>query len=223
MHDGMLHGTTAYIVPPTLHHHCLIQHTTIPTTQVALSAPISISRLICEQARSYPNMIEPLMDAVKFFSPLAFDVLTFVLIDELASNASGKIKDDGISTADWLTNLAIFTGMLCKKYPGPMEVHAILQYVVNQLKCWQSMDLLVLERVITSMTGFTLLTDVSEVQCEALAGGQLLQQLTFNYKEAISAKAQAKGATRLMAALQQVCGGGGGSGFGVCENVCVCV
>lgn len=53
--------------------------------------------------------------------------------------------------------------------------------------------------------GFVLLVDVSESQFEALAGGQVLQQLTFNYKEAISAKAQAKGATRLLAALQQVC------------------
>ena len=119
--------------------------------QVALSAPLSIASLVSDQARSYPNMIDPLMDAVKFFSPLAFDVLTFVLVDELARN-TGKIKDDGISTADWLTNLAVFTGMLCKKYPFSMEVHAILQYVANQLKCWQSMDLLVLEKVITSMT-----------------------------------------------------------------------
>lgn len=57
----------------------------------------------------------------------------------------------------------------------------------------------------TAAQGFVLLVDVSESQFEALAGGQVLQQLTFNYKDAISAKAQAKGATRLLAALQQVC------------------
>ena len=42
-------------------------------------------------------------------SELSYDVLSFVLIDKLASSRD-KLKGDGVNVANWLQSLAIFTG-----------------------------------------------------------------------------------------------------------------
>ena len=47
------------------------------------------------------NMVEPYVEALKFLTPLSFDVLTFGLIARLADPSRKKLKDDGYNTAEW--------------------------------------------------------------------------------------------------------------------------
>lgn len=47
------------------------------------------------------NMVEPYVEALKFLSPLAFDVLSFRLISRLANPAREKLKEDKVNIADW--------------------------------------------------------------------------------------------------------------------------
>jgi hypothetical protein len=71
--------------------------------------------------------------------------------DRLASSGRVKLKNDGVNISDWLQNLATFTGHVCRRYSG-MEINAIAQYLVNQLKNRESYDLLVLKELVSIMT-----------------------------------------------------------------------
>lgn len=44
------------------------------------------------QVESYANLAEPVLDAMRNFTPLAFDILTFLIIDRLASSKRQKLK-----------------------------------------------------------------------------------------------------------------------------------
>lgn len=69
---------------------------------------------------------------------------------------------------EWFQWLAAFTGIICRRYPG-MELRALLQYLVNQLKSTESLDLLVLKEILTAMT-VRLTTKWGGVPCEARTG-----------------------------------------------------
>ena len=53
------------------------------------------------QVEAYSVMTEPILDAMRFFTPFGFDVLSFVLVDRLASGRE-KLKADGLNISDWL-------------------------------------------------------------------------------------------------------------------------
>lgn len=60
-------------------------------------------------------------------------------------------QEDGVNMEEWFQWLAAFTGIICRRYPS-MELSALLQYLTNQLKSTESLDLLVLKEILTAMT-----------------------------------------------------------------------
>ncbi|KAK9815918.1 hypothetical protein WJX72_011962 [[Myrmecia] bisecta] len=172
--------------------------------KAAHANPLAVMQTIVGQVEAYSNMVEPIMDALKYLLPLGYDVLTFAIIDRLASSGRGKLKDDGVSISDWLQSLAVFMGHVCKKYPEGMEITAICQYLANQLKAGESFDLLVLKELVATMTGSTVVNDLSEQQLEAMAGGEILRNEALTYGVARDkARGHQRGAARLLNALQQ--------------------
>jgi THO complex subunit 2 len=53
------------------------------------------------QVEAYSLMTEPILDALRFFSSFGYDVLTYTIVDRLASGRS-KLKEDGLHFSDWL-------------------------------------------------------------------------------------------------------------------------
>ena len=94
-----------------------------------------------------------------------------MIIDKLASNSSrDKLKPDGTTLAPWLSGTAVFAGALCRKYPHAMELAGLLQFLSNQLKGNNSLDLVVLKELVAKMSGIEVLEDMSESQLRAQAG-----------------------------------------------------
>jgi THO complex subunit 2 len=62
---------------------------------------------------NYSNQIEPVADALKYLTPFAFDVLTFVVLSRLTSGRD-RVKEDGVNISDWLQNLAAFNAAVSK-------------------------------------------------------------------------------------------------------------
>jgi hypothetical protein len=54
------------------------------------------------QAVSYREMAESIVDALTYLGALSFDVLSFLIIERLATSGHPKIKEDGINISDWL-------------------------------------------------------------------------------------------------------------------------
>ncbi len=63
----------------------------------------------------------------------------------------GKLKEDGVNISDWLTALCLFAGHAAKNYPG-VDLVALAQYLTNQLRAGEGLDLLLLKELVSVMT-----------------------------------------------------------------------
>ncbi|CEG37686.1 KEKE-like motif-containing transcription regulator (Rlr1)/suppressor of sin4 [Plasmopara halstedii] len=138
-------------------------------THVAHSNPLIVFRTMLRQIQSYDNLIQPVVDSFKFVTPLGMDVLSFVLVSELA-RPQKSMKADGTHVSLWLSSLANFSGSFYRKYPN-VELSGLLQYLIQRLLSWASVDLIVLSELLTKMGSCLSLEDISESQLEAQAGG----------------------------------------------------
>lgn len=84
------------------------------------------------QIQVYNNLINPVVDSLKYLTNLSYDVLGFCLIESLANADKKRVKHDSTSISTWLQSLSSFCGAVYKKYT--IELTGLLQYVANQLK-----------------------------------------------------------------------------------------
>ncbi|PJF17453.1 hypothetical protein PSACC_02740 [Paramicrosporidium saccamoebae] len=143
--------------------------------KLAHSNPVVVFPVILEQLQAYDNLIQPVVDSMKYLTPLDFDVLIFILIDCLAATpGKDRLKDDGTNLSSWLQGLATFAGSLFRRYYSIIDAESLLQYIVNQLRDDNSFDLVVLSELIHRMGGVESVENMANVHVEALAGGPLL-------------------------------------------------
>ncbi|CAH1103884.1 unnamed protein product [Psylliodes chrysocephalus] len=125
------------------------------------------------QIQVYNNLINPVVDSLKYLTNLSYDVLGFCLIESLANAEKKRVKHDSTSISTWLQSLSSFCGAVYKKYT--IELAGLLQFVANQLKAQKSLDLLILKEVVQKMAGVDAAEDLTMDQLNALAGGELLK------------------------------------------------
>lgn len=138
-------------------------------THVAHSNPLIVFRTMLRQIQSYDNLIQPVVESFKFITPLGMDVLSFVLVSELAKSRQ-SMKSDGTNISLWLASLASFSGSFYRKYPN-VELAGLLQYLIQRLQNWESVDLVVLSELLSKMGSCISFEDISLSQLEAQAGG----------------------------------------------------
>jgi len=165
--------------------------------KIAHSNPLSFFQVVMEQLQSYDNLIQPVVDALKYLTPLGFDVLCCTMIDYLANPNKQRLKPDGTNISAWLQGLSLFAGAVCKKYPE-IEVLGILSYISSQLRQGNSLDLVVLKELVQKMAGIETLEDMSEAQYESLAGGETLRSEGAAFNQVRNVK---KSSGRLIEAL----------------------
>jgi THO complex subunit 2 len=134
--------------------------------------PLAVAEQLLRQVMGMPGMVASISEALKYLTPLAFDVATFAILCQLASRRR-KLKEDGINLEEWFQWLAAFTGVLARKHES-VEVTALAQYIANQLKGCESLDILVLWELIATMTGVAPVFEVSDGQLDALSGSETL-------------------------------------------------
>ncbi|WFD41584.1 THO2 plays a role in transcriptional elongation [Malassezia psittaci] len=136
--------------------------------------PTIFFAVVLHQIQSYDNLIEPVVDAAKYLTPVEYDIFSFSLIEALSNPEKDRTKSDGTNTSLWLKSLAAFAGAFYKKYPA-MECTPLLQYLTNRLKNNHVKDLIVFSELIQKMAGIEPIGELSEQQIAALTGGVLLQ------------------------------------------------
>ena len=174
--------------------------------KIAHANPFAVCRQLLRQVMGMPGMVASISESLKYLTPMAFDVLTFSIVRQLSSGKR-KLKEDGVNLEEWFQWLALFTGIVCRTQRN-VEVTALAQLVANNLKQSESLDLLVLKEIITSMTRISPTVDVSNQQLDALAGSQALIQYVVGEEEGgkeIGGKTKdpARVLQRLLAALRQ--------------------
>ncbi|CAL0313802.1 unnamed protein product [Lupinus luteus] len=168
--------------------------------KLAHANPMTVLRTIVHQIEAYRDMITPVVDAFKYLTQLEYDVLEYVVIERLALGGRDKLKDDGLNLSDWLQSLASFWGHLCKKYPS-MELRGLFQYLVNQLKKGQGIELVLLQELIQQMANVQYTENLTEEQLDAMAGSETLRYQATSFGVTRNNKALIKSTSRLRDSL----------------------
>lgn len=142
--------------------------------KVATSSPGVVFTVAINQIESYDNLVEVIVECGRYFTDLAYDVLTWSLMNALGARGRNRVQADGMLTSKWLSALSLFAGKVFKRY-SIMNPTPILQYVAGQLRKGNSTDLIVLEQITSSMAGIVSDTNFNEYQVIGMAGGPLLQ------------------------------------------------
>ncbi|KAK4751210.1 hypothetical protein SAY87_004692 [Trapa incisa] len=168
--------------------------------KLAHANPMTVLRTIVHQIEAYRDMIAPVVDAFKYLTQLEYDILEYVVIERLAQGGREKLKDDGLNLSDWLQSLASFWGHLCKKYPS-MELRGLFQYLVNQLKRGQGIELVVVQELVTQMANVQYTENLTEEQLDAMAGSETLRHQATSFGLTRNNKALIKSTNRLRDSL----------------------
>ncbi|XP_051144438.1 THO complex subunit 2 isoform X2 [Andrographis paniculata] len=168
--------------------------------KLAHANPMTVLRTIVHQIEAYRDMIAPVVDAFKYLTQLEYDILEYVVIERLAQSGREKLKDDGLNLSDWLQSLASFWGHLCKKYPS-MELRGLFQYLVNQLKKGNGIELVLLQELIQQMANVQYTENMTEDQLDAMAGSDTLRYQATSFGITRNNKAVIKSTNRLRDSL----------------------
>jgi THO complex subunit 2 len=146
--------------------------------KITYGSPGVVFSVALSQIESYDNLIGVVVECARYFSPLAFDVLTFSILSSLGGGDRNRVQADGMLTSPWLRSLSQFAGTCFRRY-GNMSPAPVLQYVAHGLRAGQSEDLEILEQMISSMAGIRSDTNFGDEQLRNMAGGPLLRQVTL--------------------------------------------
>nr|CDJ88670.1 THO complex subunit 2-like [Haemonchus contortus] len=152
--------------------------------------PITVFDYLLSQVQTFDNLIQPVVESLKFLTNLEFDILTYCIIEQLASPDKQQLKASDGKLSPWLQALATLVGAVYKKYN--VELAGMLNYVMNQLKNEKSFDLLVLREVIQNMACIEGVAGATADQLEALGGGELLRQEAGSFTNARNKRASAR-------------------------------
>lgn len=147
-------------------------------SKVAFSSPGVVMQVAIHQMESYDNLIDVVVECVRYFSMLGYDVLVWCLMTALGGGGRNRVQADGMLTSAWLRALSNFAGSIFKRYSA-IDPSPILQYVTNELRNGNSTDLEILEQIITGMAGIRSDVVFNENQVLAMAGGKHLQAQTL--------------------------------------------
>ena len=145
--------------------------------KVAYASPGVVFSVAISQLESYENIVDTFVECARYFTYLAYDVLTWSLVSSLGQQGRNRIQTDGILTSKWLASLALFSGKVFKRY-HTMDPLPIVQYVESQVRQGNPADLVVLEDIIKSMAGIISDVHYSESQVAAMSGLETLQSQT---------------------------------------------
>jgi len=142
--------------------------------KVSFASPGVVVMTFINQLESYSNMIPGLVESVRYFSLLSFDVLTWCLINALSGQGRNRMQADGMLTSPWLQALSLFVASLFTRYPI-INPSPILQYVAYELRSGDSTDLQLIDSVLAEMAGVKSEMNFNETQVLGMTGGELLQ------------------------------------------------
>ncbi|VDM52574.1 unnamed protein product [Angiostrongylus costaricensis] len=152
--------------------------------------PVTVFDYLLSQVQSFDNLIQPVVESLRFLTNLEFDILTYCIIEQLSSPEKQQLKASDGKLSPWLQALATLVGAVYKKYN--VELAGMLNYVINQLKNEKSFDLLVLREVVQNMACIEGVAGATSDQLEALGGGELLRQEAGSYTNARNKRASAR-------------------------------
>lgn len=150
-----------------------LKHTGRHLGKLCYANPIIPIQYILIQVQSYDNLIGLVVDAFRYLPPIAIDAALYCVLECLLDPHKNKKSIDGLNIAPWLTSLSSFSSNIILRYK--VEFIGFLDYISNQLKAGNSLDLVLLTDLIQKMTGIEAIQAITDEKLEALMGGDILR------------------------------------------------
>lgn len=166
-----------------------IRDTSRAVAKVCHSHPLVVFTIILNQIEAYDNLVQVMVDCLRFVTPLSLDILGFCILSRLCGSAGGvnrsRLKEDGVNVSQWLQSLESFTGAFFKSFPF-IELRGILCYLMRRLKDGHVMELGVLRTLLKTSGGWAFAdyspaASLSKNQLEGRGGSTLLKRETMSF------------------------------------------
>lgn len=157
--------------------------------KVCHSFPLVVFTTILNQIESYDNLVQVMVDSLRFVTPLSLDVLGFCILGRLSGNASGvnrsRLKEDGVNVSQWMQSLEAFTGAFYKGFPY-MELRGIISYVTKRLMEGHVLEIGMLRTLLKTAGGWAFsdyspAASLSMNQLQGRSGSILLKKETMSF------------------------------------------
>ena len=153
--------------------------------------PLVVFTTILNQIESYDNLVQVMVDACRFVTPLSLDVLGYCILQRLSdsndatSENRSRLKANGVNVSQWLQSLETFAGAFYKRFPY-VEFQGLLFYLLQRLKDGHVMELGVLRTLLKNGAGWSFADyspaeSLSMTQLEGRAGSTRLKRETMTF------------------------------------------
>ncbi|EME32701.1 THO complex subunit 2 [Galdieria sulphuraria] len=139
--------------------------------------PLIAAECILEQVQSYENLIPVLIDALKYMTPLTFDIIMYSCLEQLDTCNKDKIKSDGMNLSQWYYGLCIFISGLIRKYFAFVDCRGLFHFIFNKLEEGDSVYVFLLLEILSRVSGGGNTEHLSDSQMSSLGGGPLLREI----------------------------------------------
>lgn len=157
--------------------------------KVCHSHPLVVFGTILSQIESYDNLVDVMVDALRYCTPLSLDVLSSCILGRLSGSTGGanrsRLKPDGVNLSQWLQSLESFSGAVYKQFPD-IEFQGILFYLMHRLKSGQVMEIGMLRTLLKTSAGWAFAdyapaASLSASQLDGRSGSSLLKRETMSF------------------------------------------
>ncbi|PIA14278.1 hypothetical protein COEREDRAFT_82803 [Coemansia reversa NRRL 1564] len=150
------------------------------------ATPILSLKIILDQVCSYDNLVDSVVEAFRYLTPLDADVMFYVILTTLDDPASARTKEDGVNAAHWLQSLSLFTAAFSHRYENSM-LGVVLGYVLRRIISMTRIEnappvfeTVILSDSILQLAAIDVMANATEDQIMALQGGYHLSLEAFS-------------------------------------------
>ncbi|KAJ2679208.1 THO2 plays a role in transcriptional elongation [Coemansia spiralis] len=150
------------------------------------STPTLSLKIILDQVCSYDNLVDSVVEAFRYLTPLDSDVMFYIILKIIDDPASVKIKEDGVNAAHWLQSLSSFIAAYSHRHENP-RLDVIMDYVlkrtISMVRTEDAppvFDLTILSDTILRLAAIDVMANATDDQVLALQGGHFLQLEAFS-------------------------------------------
>ncbi|KAJ1733868.1 THO2 plays a role in transcriptional elongation, partial [Coemansia biformis] len=143
-------------------------------------------KIVLDQVCSYDNLVDSVVEAFRYLTPLDADVLFCLILTTLDDPAGAKVKDDGVNTAHWLQSLALFVAVFSHRHENP-ALGVVLKHVLRQIVSMVHaedappvFETAILSETIGRLAAIDVMANATEDQILALQGGYHLGLEAFS-------------------------------------------
>ncbi|KAJ2757338.1 THO2 plays a role in transcriptional elongation [Coemansia pectinata] len=148
-------------------------------------SPTLSIKIILDQVCSYDNLVDSVVEAFRYLTPLDADVLFFVVLRILDDPSSTKLKDDGVNAAHWLQCMSLFIASYSHRHEN-QRLDVVLDYILKRTvravrtEGMPVPELVVISDSVLKLAAIDAMANATEEQTLALQGGHHLSNEAFS-------------------------------------------